>query len=92
MLNTLQQLQSIRFSFTSPILHRRLYHSAQRLPDIHTNTRLLKYNPLSRLSMKRKMSQFATDTTSLEVTPEEEELFDTLRRVIKEENLGTEIR
>jgi hypothetical protein len=42
--------------------------------------------------MKRKMSQFATDTTSLEVTPEEEELFDTLRRVIKEENLGTEIR
>ena len=83
MLNTLQRIGSLRPSLSSAILKRPVYQQ-------HRHPNIIKLKTSNRLSDFREMSQFAT--TTFKVTPEEEELFSTLRRVVKEENLGTVIR
>lgn len=83
MLSTLQRLESFHPSLLSPILKRTFYQRHRQL-NIKPKT------SYRQSVFRRKMSQFAT--TTFKVTPEEEELFSTLRRVVKEENLGTVIR
>ena len=84
MLNTLPRLLSFRASFTvtaPSVLPRRI--SLRRLI---TNTNKRHRKPIA----QRQMLQFSSST--FKVTNEEEELFSTLRRVVKDQKLDTTIR